>query len=97
MQCYRSMLFRLSADDNGAVRVVDHVVADAAQDGAPERAHAAGAGHDQLRTLLLRHLHDVLPGTPEPRHHPTSHLQKDKQRNIKPSNGNQAFDLPFNI
>ena len=42
MQCYRSMLFRLSADDNGAVRVVDHVVADAAQDGAPERAHARG-------------------------------------------------------
>ena len=52
--------FCLPADDYRAVRVVHHVVADAAEDGAPDGAHAARADDDHHGMLVVGRLDDFL-------------------------------------
>ena len=48
---------------DGAVRVFQHVLGGAAQDGAARRARAARSKHDERRALLGCRLHDGLPRT----------------------------------
>lgn len=49
------VVFVGSDDEHGAVRVVQHVVANGAEDRAAQLAHPARAHHDAHRALLLRH------------------------------------------
>ena len=62
----RTWLFTAAraADDDGTVRMVDEVVADAAQDRAPHSAHAARAHADHGRLLLVGDATDHLSRLP---------------------------------
>lgn len=51
----------LPAYEDGTVGVVHDVIADAAQEGAPELAHPASPAHDQHRLLFLSYSHNGLP------------------------------------
>lgn len=48
----------VSADQHGYMGMVKDVVANAAQEGAADLAHAAGTCDDQLGIFVLRHLAD---------------------------------------
>ena len=50
----------VTTDDDGTVRVMHDVVADAAEDCASNRAHAARPDHDHQRLLVARHVDDGL-------------------------------------
>lgn len=52
----------VSADQHGYMGVVKDVVANAAQEGAADLAHAAGSRDDQLGVFVLRHLADDFTG-----------------------------------
>lgn len=52
----------VSADQHWYMGMVKDVVADAAQEGAADLAHAAGSRDDQLGVLVLRHLADDFTG-----------------------------------
>ena len=53
-----------AADDDGTVRMVDEVVADAAQDRAPHSAHTPRAHADHGRLLLVGDATDHLSRLP---------------------------------
>ena len=50
------------ADEDGDVRVMQDVVADGAQERAPDLAHPPRARHDTRGALCFRRLHDGVPG-----------------------------------
>ena len=50
------------ADEDGDVSVVQDVVADGAQESAPDLAHAPCARHDARHALRFRRLHDGVAG-----------------------------------
>ena len=52
------------ADEDGHVRVVQDVVADGAQERAPDLAQPPRARHDTRGALRFRRLHDGVPGLP---------------------------------
>lgn len=52
----------VSADQHGYMGVVKDVVANAAQEGAADLAHATGSRDDQLGVFVLRHLADDFTG-----------------------------------
>lgn len=58
----------MSADEHGAVGVVDNTIADTAHEGPPERVQAARAhdDHDGAHGLLV--LDDLMPGILPPDH-----------------------------
>jgi len=74
---------RVAAHGYGAVHVVQHVVADAAEDRPSQTAQTARPEHHHRRVLLLRQLHDRLARIlAELHHHPPGHLfHSDERRN----------------
>ena len=81
----RPRLFVMAADGDGAVGVMEHVVADAAEDGASNEAETASAHHDHRCVFRRRQLHDRLARTrPELDHNPSAHLTRDNRNNAIP-------------
>ena len=69
-----------AADCDGAVGVVDEVIADAAEDRTSHLAHASRARHDHDGLLLLRDATDHLAGLPSRRAQDPRQLQQCRHR-----------------